>query len=91
MSPPILVLKSSAWLDTGHEGRELQEVAAVQGKLADLLPRDQAGYLAPMVWTATAGPHRDVLRKGAGLEPHVDGTVVGHVRATPLTTDVLNR
>ena len=38
------------------QGRELEEVAAVQGKLADLLAGDEAGDVgAPVVDTDTAG------------------------------------
>ena len=43
---PVLGVEAVALADAGHERAELQEVAAVQGKLAHLLARDQARDLA---------------------------------------------
>ena len=73
--PLSLTLSDVGRADAGHEGRELQEVAAVQRQLAHLLARDQAGDVAADRLHREHGRHLDVhdlgqrARSRAGRRP----------------------
>ena len=69
----VLHVEEVGSADSGHQGRELKEVAAVQGQLAHLLAVDESGHLAA---DRLHGDRGDLdahgLRDLSGLELHVD-------------------
>ena len=78
---PILRIEPVPLADPGHEGAELEEVAAVQGKLTHLLSRDQARDLGPRGRDLDrVRLHRDLFADGTRRQHDVDGPHVGDVQ-----------
>jgi hypothetical protein len=76
--------------DAGHQQRELDEVAAVERQLADLLAGDEAGDVAALgLHLDGGGLDADRLRHAARLELDVLGAHVGHVEQEALVEGAL--